>query len=147
MGTRGPAPTPTKILEARGSWRAKTRAGELQFPVERPECPAWLSTEARAEWDRVAKACDAPALACMCEWWAEHQRARRALRNLAVSHKRYYQTLVGSGIAWSNFDKIAARFGLTPVDRAKLRLPKKPDPAASVSNFARRRDGSAGQPG
>ncbi len=55
MGARGPAPTPTKILEARGSWRAKARAGELTFPVERPECPAWLSTEARAEWDRVVE--------------------------------------------------------------------------------------------
>src|SRR5262245_50932234 len=80
MAGRGPAPTPTSVLEARGSWRAKTRAGEPRLPTERPSGPAWLSKEAQAEWRRVtrellrmgvlAKA-DRAMLAEYCEAWSE----------------------------------------------------------------------------
>ncbi len=57
MGKRGPKPTPTPILKARGSWRADGRAdaGGPLFPVEAPVCPAWLGVEAKAEWKRVVK--------------------------------------------------------------------------------------------
>ena len=49
----GPAPTPTSILEARGSWRAKGREGEMRPPVKRPGRPATLSKVAATEWNRV----------------------------------------------------------------------------------------------
>src|SRR5947209_513230 len=52
MGQRGPAPTPTPILDARGSWRAKGRDGEVQLPVKAPTCPAFLPDEAKDEWKR-----------------------------------------------------------------------------------------------
>ncbi len=47
MGKRGPSRTPTRILELRGSWRAKTRAGEPAPRRARPRCPDWLSEDAR----------------------------------------------------------------------------------------------------
>lgn len=49
----GPPPTPTKTLEARGSWRAKTRSAEPASDGVLPECPAVLAGEARREWERA----------------------------------------------------------------------------------------------
>ena len=50
---RGSPPTPTKILELRGSWRSKIRDGEAQPLVGRPDEPASLSLDAKAIWDAV----------------------------------------------------------------------------------------------
>lgn len=55
MGKRGPPPTPTEILKARGSWRAKTREGEPQAKVKRPTCPKWLREDARAVFRELAR--------------------------------------------------------------------------------------------
>ena len=52
-GLKGPAPTPTKILELRGSWRAKTRHGEPQPPPAGQAPPEWLTPEAIPVWDRL----------------------------------------------------------------------------------------------
>src|SRR5581483_7260694 len=80
MGRRGPPPTPTKILELRGSWRAKERPGEPQPPPGAPPMPEWLSEEARAEWQRMApelealgllSVLDRAALAAYCQAYAE----------------------------------------------------------------------------
>lgn len=43
MGQRGPAATPTTVLEGRGSWRAKMRGDEPKPLAELPEPPAWLA--------------------------------------------------------------------------------------------------------
>lgn len=53
MGKRGPRPTPTKILERRGSWVAKTRQGEPQAPEGAPTCPERFTDEDRLVWDEV----------------------------------------------------------------------------------------------
>lgn len=57
MGRRGPKPTPTAILESRGSWRAKTRKGEPKS-TGRPTCPDWLPERARPIWQRAADLLD-----------------------------------------------------------------------------------------
>lgn len=56
MGKRGPKPTPTKILEARGSWRAKTRKGEPRLDVAVCACPDWVTGLAREYWPQVSGA-------------------------------------------------------------------------------------------
>src|SRR5262245_889783 len=80
MGLRGPPPTPTAILNLRGSWRGKQRMGEVQFESGAPTCPAWLSKEAKAEWRRAVRLLasvgllqkvDRALLACYCDCWAE----------------------------------------------------------------------------
>lgn len=57
MGRRGPAATPTPILKARGSWRAKLREGEPVVDVheEIPEPPKFLKGEALKCWNRTAQ--------------------------------------------------------------------------------------------
>ncbi len=50
MGKRGPQPTPTKVLKARGSWRGKTRHGEPEASGL-PEPPGWLGEDARGIWN------------------------------------------------------------------------------------------------
>ena len=52
MAKPGPAKTPTKVLAARGSWRAKERQGEPEATgVADP--PAWLTDAEREVWDRL----------------------------------------------------------------------------------------------
>ncbi len=52
---KGRKRTPTPVLKLRGSWRAKTRPGESSLPVERPEAPAFIHSDAVAmeEWEFV----------------------------------------------------------------------------------------------
>lgn len=53
MGKRGPPPTPTAILELRGSWRAKVRPGEPAVLPANTEPPAELGKAERKIWRRV----------------------------------------------------------------------------------------------
>ena len=53
MGRRGPPPTLTKILELRGSWKAKTRPHEPKVKAEKPAMPDCLGEEAKAIWRKV----------------------------------------------------------------------------------------------
>ena len=52
MGKRGPKPTPTAILERRGSWRANHRpdVGMQESLPELPACPEWVSFRGRQVW-------------------------------------------------------------------------------------------------
>lgn len=102
MGERGPAPVPTPILKARGSWRgaAREKAGEVQFPAGKPTCPSFLSREAKAEWKRqvgvleevgVLSAVDRAALAQWCEAWSEW---RDLVEEIARRQAEYAQALI-----------------------------------------------------
>lgn len=53
MGLRGPAPTPSKVLEARGSWRANVNPAQPIAEPGRPTCPKTLSKPAKAIWRRL----------------------------------------------------------------------------------------------
>lgn len=54
MGSRGPLPTPTPILKARGSWLVGRRRNEPVPEAGRPKCPAWLSADAKQIWRTTA---------------------------------------------------------------------------------------------
>lgn len=58
MGQRGPAPTPTKILEMRGSWRAKINSGEPQPEPGPPRTPRRLNTAAKRIWRELTRQLD-----------------------------------------------------------------------------------------
>ena len=58
MGKRGPKPTPTHILNLRGSWRGKDRPDSGIEP-SLPEMPKWLSADAKKEWKNVMPDLDA----------------------------------------------------------------------------------------
>ncbi len=131
MGLRGPAPTPTKILEMRGSWRAKEREGEPQFPRARLKAPAWMSDEAKAEWRRVVKACDPlgiladvdrAVLVAYCETWAEMVAIDR---DLAAKAGQPAESLEGLRSARhravTQLVRLAGQFGFSPAARARVK--------------------------
>lgn len=96
MTRRGPQKTPTKTLEKRGSWRAKTRSGEPEPSGKMPECPDWLDADAHTEWDRVVVelesmgiigATDYAVLVGYCESWSHYKMAVEMLARTGPLHK------------------------------------------------------------
>lgn len=88
--SRGPAPTPTKVLESRGSWRASTRKGEFTPPPGEPQKPPDLSPEASRIWDFIVpelvatgilSKIDSIMLTLFCTtaalWWKEKEAFER----------------------------------------------------------------------
>ena len=144
MGQRGPAPTPTATLEARGSWRAKTRKDE---PVAegKPRCPEWLTGDAKKAWRKLMPALhqaglageiDRHALARYCQLWArwcelEQFIAERGtvypVKNKdgeAVDMKEFPHVGRASKLA-DQLLKLEQQFGMTPAARAALAQPDK----------------------
>ena len=54
MSKPGPRPTPTRVLQLRGSWRSKRNSKEPQPKVARPAAPAWLNDDAKKVFDDYA---------------------------------------------------------------------------------------------
>lgn len=113
-----------------GTFRADRHGGRKNKPKfdGAPTRPTALSAEGKKHWDQivpqlvtsgVAKAIDAPALFAMCEAWADYQKAR-TLRVYDIDDMRKKQMLVSSSLkAWRD---LAARFGMTPIDREKIEV-------------------------
>lgn len=151
MGHRGPQPTPTPILQARGSWRAGERSGEIQFETKAPTCPAWLSPEAKAEWRRQMKqltlaglvqSVDRSAMAVYCEAWGEfvlavdqiQQRTARGEIGLDVCVK----LIRLKNAAAERVIRLADRFGFSPAARARIKSPPREEgkPSGKARFFA-----------
>lgn len=58
MGARGPAPTPTGILKARGSWRANLNSNEPTPEMGKPACPKYFTKAQRATWKKLCAGLD-----------------------------------------------------------------------------------------
>jgi phage terminase small subunit len=125
---------PRKSIEqhlADGTYRAD-RHGPLPTaddPTPPPVKPSDLGGEAGEFWDQVTgllrgvvRDRDAPLLAELCWQWAELRRIKAVIAKTKPGAKGYNQLLVGHAITTDKFDKIAGRFGLTPADRAKLKV-------------------------
>ena len=152
MGKRGPAPTPTKILENRGSWRAKARKGEPQPELGAPECPLWLGDDAKAIWEAVAKQlgpmgvltkADENALARYCELWVRWKQAAAFLRERGEVYAIKEDVPDGKGGTtermkcmqqWpqvsivnklgDQLHRLEQQFGMTPAARANIHVAK-----------------------
>lgn len=139
MGRRGPKPTPTAILEARGSWRAKARkdAGEVEPPLlkEPPRPPPGLDRRGREMWKRITpRLIDLGVLAVTDLWALEHLcmavdlyfQAHREIRKNGITMLTPQGMLVENPAvrvrqkAETTFQRYCACFGLTPADRPKL---------------------------
>jgi P27 family predicted phage terminase small subunit len=117
-------------LEQTGNFRADRHAGRTRAPKfsGAPARPAGLSVDARKLWDlvvpeliaqRVATALDAPALEAMVTAWGEYKAAQR-IKAHDLDDKRKRQMLANAALkSWRD---LAAAFGLTPADRAKLEV-------------------------
>ena len=154
MGRRGPKPTPTKTLEARGSWLAKARkkAGEPEYQPIEPKMPNGLGDAGVAEWlrivpqlaaKRILADVDTTNLWLMCKALDEHEQADAAVKehgllvaganggwvlNPAV-HERQR--------AWGRYVKLSAAFGMTAGDRSRVSTGEKDDKGTNgnISKF------------
>lgn len=153
MGLRGPPPTPSKVLEMRGSRLAKKRTGEPKPPAVKPSCPKWLGKEARAEWRRQVKhlerlgliaQLDRAMLAAYCEAWGEFVAAAQQVAVEGSTCKSpeggIYQHPAVSirNKAFERLAKCAQQFGFSPSSRARLHAPGEPEKEeTSKSRFFR----------
>lgn len=128
----GPAPTPTDILRARGSWRADIRTGEVKFEAGAPTCPECLKGEAKREWTRIVEQLlgvgilqmpDRALLATWCEAWAEFVEIRNYLNGLQSVEERLAQwrTLAIRDRVVDKLNKLAQQFGFSPSARARIK--------------------------
>ncbi len=142
---RGSKPKPKEAHILAGTFRADRHDGE---PVAEgvPVRPPDMKGEAKALWDSItpqlvangtAKNLDTSALVACCELWGLY-RAAYAVASAAPADKDARIALTAYYAAW---ERAATRLGLSPADRARLRVPgdgkaKSPE---SVSGFARQR--------
>lgn len=150
MGKRGPQRTPTKLLKARGSWRADTpdRKNEVKTESGMPDIPEFLSLPARRRWLKLAPILmrrglltemDGDALGRYCEAMVMYVEAKKYVDALIkVSPGEEYQsrllvrTTNGNVIqnpaislmknAGKEADNLGKQFGLTPSARSGLTI-------------------------
>lgn len=142
-GRRGRPPKPPILHIAEGTHR-RDRHGDPAEAVPSfgvPERPKRLTGEARKLWESVvpglvssgvATERDTYALAEMCEWYKRYRKAATQADKIAATNPYWADLLRAAKTAWTEFDRVAARFGLTPADRAKLKTetPSKPQVAS-----------------
>src|ERR1051325_2887208 len=103
MGLRGPRPTPTPILKARGRFRAdRARKNEVKGPKGNIRPPAWLDKLARRMWKQlvpllhqmgVMTRIDRNALIRYCTYWSRWTKAEQFL----AKHGDVYPLKDGNG--------------------------------------------------
>lgn len=69
MGSRGPQPTPTSILNLRGSWRGKARKGEPRPEEGSPDTPKHLTKVQKQVWTKLCDMLDAMGLLTTADGW------------------------------------------------------------------------------
>lgn len=147
MGKRGPTPVPTKILELRGSWRAKLNKNEPKPEQGKPICPSWLSPEAKRIWREAVRILSAMGvltkadrfvLIRYCDAFARWMSAAEYLSKYgdvyAVKDK---DGKVKSAEEWPQsriymrlsvlLTKIEDRLGLSPAARTRIMVAADPD--------------------
>ncbi|WP_432063360.1 phage terminase small subunit P27 family [Streptomyces sp. S1] len=146
MGRRGPAPKPTALRVLHGDRKDRVNTDEPRPDEGDLTPPAWLSEAAVEVWDTLADELtvkgvltpwDVEAYANWCDAVArrreaaEHVAAEGAVVKHPVFNKNGEQTGVRMGKnAWllaldaadAQVQRYGARFGLTPSDRAQLKI-------------------------
>ena len=143
MGTRGPAPTAKRDLARKGSTRALSREEDMELPPGTPQPPDDLDEVALAEWHRVvpqlaAKGVltesDRAALIVMCQSWSMYDRMSKAIEShvmadlsegISMDGRRLIASATEAARQWRD---MAIRFGLTPADRPRVKLPEQEKP-------------------
>lgn len=146
----GPPKTPTAILKARGSWRAKDRDGEPQAaPCDSvPLCPDHLKGPARKIWDetaaglvsmRVLVPTDLHKLADYCSRRAEYLKLDEDVRRrlMSLSKSKFFPTVVAMrNQAFVSMCQAGAELGLSPAARTRVKaVPEQPKDAGKGRFF------------
>jgi P27 family predicted phage terminase small subunit len=142
MGHRGPAPTPTAILQRRGSWHANRRSGEPILPAMPPPKPSELGPVAAQVWDTyepillhmgVLTEADGIAFQVLCEtyeaWWnaynfCRHHKVRKAVYDRSGQVVKYvtHPKLKERERMTEQLTRILREFGLTPSARTAIKV-------------------------
>jgi P27 family predicted phage terminase small subunit len=139
MGSRGPAPKPRALKKLQGNpGRRKLNDAEPTPDAALPACPAWLNTEAKREWKRVAAtlhvaglltSVDMAVLAGYCQSYARWRKAELQVERqdqVVVSDKggSYLNPwLIAAQIALKDMSKLASQLGMTPSARTTIKVP------------------------
>ncbi len=132
---KGRKRTPTPVLAARGSWRAKTRPDEPIIEAKEPDCPAHLDEGAQIEWARVVpllmamrvlSPADRGVVAVYCMAYSRWQRAETEIAAgghvVTLSGGRQLQSpwLGIATKAMEQVHKLSAELGITPASRSRV---------------------------
>lgn len=161
MGQRGPAPTPTEILRARGSWRADANPDEPQPEQGAPECPPGMSEAAQKVWQSVVSLIAAgvltkdgvQTLARYCHgvvrWWKlaawlEENEDTYEVKDACLNTRHVrHPNVVTYATLGKDLLRMEQEFGLTPAARTRVAAVKtekpkpKPSEAGPVLKIAR----------
>ena len=133
----------SEMLKLAGTYRADRHADREHEPQAdgHRKIPDWLDETAVAFWQRVvpelvamrvAHAVDTDALAGMSRWYSAW---RQADEKLQTGDGDSYKRSIEATTAWKNFTALAAKFGLTPADRANLSVPPPPLPVDPLNEL------------
>ena len=149
MGRRGPARTPSKVVQLRGDPGRRGRARRRAEPKPKAgpvKCPRWLHKEAKAEWKRVADqlvdlgvvtSIDTTVLAAYCQSYARWHEAELELSDNGATMELYDDDDIVKYIQQSPWVSIAQKerqmmlrfaqeLGLTPSARTRLDTAARP---------------------
>src|SRR5688572_4051207 len=160
MGLRGPRPTPTQILKARGTFRAdRAKKNEVKGPSGIPRCPAGMDKLAKQCWNKtipmlmrmkVLSGIDRNAIVRYCiDWsrWKKHQQ-------FLAKHGEVYQIRDGNGkvkclammpqVAIVNklglsLTKFEQEFGMTPSARSRIECNTEDTEPESIEEYLKSR--------
>lgn len=135
----GPPPTPTRVLEQRGSWRAKARPAEPRLKPKAPKCPRHLTGEVAKVYrelgrqlarEKIVAEIDGLLLELLANGVV---RYRNAIAWLADAGEAVSRVSAEGDLIWSmspahnaikelekSIVRLADRFGLSPAARARL---------------------------
>src|SRR4051812_45584490 len=104
MGLRGPPPTATAILKARGSSLVRNRTEEPKgLGPQVPACPARLTREAKKIWADIA-----PLLA--------------AMRHMTAADSAVLETYCTFKDSWHKADRAKAKFEVGTIERRRVEI-------------------------
>lgn len=148
MGQRGPKPLPANVHLLKGNPSKKPLAallGEFKPEVEIPDCPEFLWTEAKKEWERLTPELEAyglvslldrGVLAMLCQEWARYVWAEEKITAANKADPNGEAGLIAtaptsgyrmpsvyaliSRRSLENYSKLCAHFGLSPSSRTRV---------------------------
>ena len=168
MKGRKPVPTSLKLIRGNPGRRPIDLDGEPQPPVEEktPGPPAYLPPIAKKVWREIAPSLhltgrltvdDGPLLAALCLELSQWRESIRQMGELAKGKDNpltgaIIKTADGTGLTYSILQKlknrslqnilpIAALFGLSPAERARLKIAPKEESKSAADKFRAKKRG------
>lgn len=149
VAKRGPKPTPTAELRLRGSWRADIKGDDIIVESGRPVMPDWLGEAEREVYadllplvERIPNLLtpmDGEALGVLAAAMVEFRRLSLMIRvegeiiEDAKGEIRENPALKARDRAWLRLKHGWACFGLTPADRAGLKIQAPPNGGKAIA--------------